>query len=174
MSSPHAFDELGRILAAGGIRSAGWAHDKSLIGLAAVNWLMGRFPSLSRSQAGRLATLGRQYRQAGAGVAGGIGGPGLPLDGIPVVPELYGGANQGRRIQYEVRVNMDPGGGDPGGLRTIFVDSATVMTPDEIISQVVAQMGQDAGGRERYERLLAGISQGGMVSASIVGAVRAF
>lgn len=175
MSNAHAYDELGRILSRGGIRSAAHAAGAGLVGIAAVNWLMGRFPSLSRLEAGKLATLGRAYAQAGAMMTAGDPETPLSLGDIPLVPPLYGGDNLGRRIQYETRIFYPESIAGGSGVSTIFIDSAVVMTPSEIVSQATADMASGGGDKSKYERVTDWIAnRGGQPMVVIVGAARAF
>lgn len=130
---------LGKILSSGGVRSAGWAYDQGLKGLGAVNWLMQRFPSLTRNEAGNLATLGRQYRQAGAAVAGTVGGAPLAVDAHPFVPGAGDLMRPGSRFQYETHVTKPMTADELELHRQIFVDSPVPLSADEIAKTVTTQ-----------------------------------
>lgn len=173
-SSAHAFDELGRILSSGGIRTAAYANARGLVGIAAVNWLMGRYPGLSRAEAGRLASLGSEYRRAGSVLNG------LPQDqrpglaDIPVAPSIYGGTNLGRRIQYEVLVATPPGASGGGGYQTVILDSAVLLTPAEIITQIIVDM-EAATPRTEYNQMVLDALGGSSAPIFIFqGAIRAY
>ena len=174
MSSAHAFDELGRILEMGGIRSAGHANAAGLVGIAAVNWLLRRFPGLSRAEAGKLTTLGREYRRAGAEMTGSPPHVALPIDRIPLAPTIFGGENLGRRIQYEVLVSTPPGASGGGGYSTVFLDSATVMTPEEIISQIIIDMEASSPRTEYNQMVLDALAGANQPIFLFTGAVRAY
>lgn len=104
MSTTQPYDELGRVIANGGIRSAGWGIRNIGVGILLGNWLSRRFPSLSRAQAGSLATLGRAFVGAGQGI--GALPPGIMVDPatIPLIPEGASGQNAGSRFWSDVRI----------------------------------------------------------------------
>ncbi len=127
MAGPVAYDELGRILSEGGIRAARYGLTQVGPGILLVNWLVKRFPSLSRIQAGTLAAQVNAY--AGAGQALSQQTPSVPIDPatVPVIPQHALGGAPGPRYFADTKVTfVDP---NTGAVRVMTVGFTADLGP---------------------------------------------
>lgn len=99
-----AFDQLGRILAEGGLASARAGLDRHEPGPLFLAFLARRFPSLGAHEVTALSDLAQRYRTAGNLVSQMPAGHILSDDAIPVVPQLFPGGGLGQRYQVIARI----------------------------------------------------------------------
>lgn len=144
MSSGHSFDELGRIIASGGIRSAAFGLLKVGGGINLVNWLTHRFPALSRAQAGSLATMARSFHAAGTLLETLAPMDRIDPNAVPVIPGGAGPSNASFRYWSDVRltyvnpitgkptiVTIGLGSDEPPAIEELTAQSDYVMQSDE-------------------------------------------
>lgn len=138
LANANPFDELGRILSAGGERAAITEAMRGSGGSELLAFILGRYSRLSPEQAGQLAEHVTDSIAA-AGIAREVNAAeSLQLDTIPVNPLLYGNDPEGRRIRADVEaVVVDTA---TGGERTIRlnVDFPTPPSMDEIREAVLS------------------------------------
>jgi hypothetical protein len=164
---------LNALLGAGGLNKAIFGLGEVGAGLPLVNWLRRNYPGLTRSEAGTLARMAREY--AGAGSALNSGPPNAKglIKNIPINPFLYGGNNLGRRFQYQVTVQLRDRATGLTGYVTQMIDSAVLLTQADLLA-IASAGAMSRLGDDYMKRRFLGAADTEVAYLEIRGIVRAF
>lgn len=116
-----------------------------------------KYPELGQAEGRYLADLGRQAIRAGQRVSEIMSSESIPLETIPVVPDLFGELPLGRRVRADVQVTYERPDGTERRV-SLPIEGVEVPSLDSIAFEIMAQM---SGGIEptylrRIERALGG------------------
>lgn len=137
MAKINPFDELGRIIAAGGEQEAMEFAGSVGGGQPLLIFIRGRHPRLSENEVVILAELAEQGAAAGDAIERTPSDQVINLDAVPVNPILYGDEPDGRRIRVSVTATTATNTHGTEATIAVNLDFPTMPTPEEIREEIL-------------------------------------